>query len=203
MALLDAYLTPAEYEARATKGRVIDESYADDLLGASRLVDHRYGLAPGSFNTDPGTRWFSGRGQVVLRLEESSTQHLVHAVTGITVDGVSFTLTDGVIPLPRNAAVLAKSWDSLLLSFAAPLEVWPRGDFNVGVSGSWGHAAVPEGVKTVVYNIVRDVRDHQAAGAAAQYQMGAEALPLASDTWRRIKELDRQFSYRSPVRVVR
>lgn len=216
MALLDPYITKTEYEAYAIKGRTIASASweADDPVGASRCFDHLMGVAPGTFNSATGTRVFSGNGKPELRLLDDSGQHVLQS---ISTDGLAID-TDGdgtadytidptgepwLVLLPRNAAVFSQPYDRMrLVNVGTPsFTVWTPGEFNIAITATWGWAAVPEGVKVVVQNMIRDMREVQASGGLNWSPDGAEVLPLKPDTWRRIRELKREFSYRTGVRV--
>lgn len=216
MALLDPYLSKTEYESFAVKGRVIASAAwaADDLTGASRCLDHLLGLAPGAINSATGTRVFSGNGKATLWLRDGLGQHLLRTVDtdGVAIDtdddgSAEYTIDPTgetwLVGLPRNAAAFSEPWDRLqfISRPTAELSEWPEGDFNVAITGTWGYAAVPAGIKAIVQDMVRDMREVQTAGRIAWDVDGAQALPLRDNTWRRIRELKTQFSYRSGVRV--
>lgn len=216
MSLLDAYVTVEEYEARATGGRVTDDTaLPEELAAASRLFDHEMGLAPGALNDVAATRVFSGQGRSVLSLVDGEGQYLLRTVSadGIAVDtdgdgtaDVTFDLSDTwCAGLPRNAAAAGKPYDALeLLPHAAALvAVWPAGRWNVSVTGAWGYAAVPQGVKETVVSMTRDLRDHHAAGSGNAPQAADASWPLSQQTWRLIRSLKQQFSYRTGARVLR
>jgi len=217
MALLDAYVSKDEYNARANRTATADDAtLTEELVAASRLFDHLMGLAPGAINAvASATLVFSGRGRARLRLDDTEGQHLIRTVgtDGIAVDtdgdGVadeSFDLGDTwCVGLPRNAAAASQPYDSfeLLPYSAAVLTEWPEGRWNVSITGAWGYAEVPEGVKDAVVSMTRDLRDHHAGGGAGAYQQVDAALPLSDQTWRIIRAIKSQFSYRTGARVLR
>jgi hypothetical protein len=214
-AVTDAYVTKAEYNARANRTATADDAtLTEELVAASRLFDHLMGLAPGALNAvTSATRVFSGRGRTRLRLEDGEGQHLLRTVgtDGIAVDtdgdgdaDESFDLGDTwCVGLPRNAAGASQPYDSfeLLPYSAALLTEWPVGRWNVSVTGAWGFAAIPEGVKDAVCSVVRDLREVHATGGAGNYQQVDATLQLTDQTWRVIRALKSQYSYRTGART--
>lgn len=202
MALLDAYVTAEEYEGVSTKGRTINDSSLEvDLKVGSRLVDHVLGVSPGAFNSDEGTRYFSGNGKQRLYLADADGQHFLQAVDSVAIDGTDYPIdadAPWVVGHPRNAAVFGKPYDALHIADGARWSAWPSGTFNVAVAGTWGWASVPDGIKTLVIAAVRDIRDRQSAGALMQVEVAGTTTPIARSLYYRIRELRSEYAYRGP-----
>lgn len=199
MGALDAYVTPAEYDGRSKRSSASDEwVLLEELMAASELIDHDLGLTRGAFNAWDGSLVFAGNGRSTLRLEDGSGQYFLRAPATVEIGGVTLTLNDpdGPQGLPRNAPSRGRPYDRLEL----PGGAWPAG--LVTVTGAWGWAEVPPGVKDLVTSLTRDLRDHHAAGGSGRLQsLDGGDIPLADQTWRQIRALKRQFSYRTGLAV--
>jgi len=204
MALLDAYVSKAEYSARNNRTSAADDATLDQqLLAMTRLFEREAGLPAGAFNSHTATLTFPARGGKILRLRDSAeVQHFLRSVPsgGIgvdteqdgTFDGVLLSLASGVRGLPENAAALSEPYTAIELLPYAEITAWPKQTAAVRIStGAFGWAAVPAAVKEAVISMVRDLREHHVT------QRDEDGVPAFSDqTWRIIRSAKAQYSHR-------
>lgn len=214
MGLLDPILTKDEYSALAHRTVEDDDVALDSEVEAcTRTLEKELGVAPGSWNSDHGTRLFSGNGDTDLVLRDELGLHFLVELdaAGVTIDvdgdGVpEYTVAPAteqwVALIPRNAAALGESHYALRLLRRIPgisVPCWPEGDFNLGFTGTWGHAATPQMPKQIVAFMVRDLRDHHAGQSFAVAQQLAESgIPVRDDTWRLMRIAKLKYSHRRP-----
>jgi len=209
MALLDAYATVADYQARNSGGVAVSNPslLGEYLVASSRLLDRELGLHDGAFNSHVATYTFDAHGGSVLYLRDRASggyflQSIPSGGIGIdtevdgTYDGEALSLGGAVRGLPENAA---PSTALELLPFGSRTS-WPDRVASVRIAGAtWGWAAVPEMVREIVVSMVRDLSDHHGGGAAAQYQRMDDLMPLSDQTWRLIRSAKQRYSRRLPV----
>lgn len=206
MALLDSYISAADYRAYTTNSTVTAEDIEIGVQGVacSRVVDKLCGLTDGAFNTTEAgvTRTFSGSGDELLFLERRNGRlnalRLV-ATDGIEVDyqgdgsfSMAFDLSeDWVAPYDPDADEEGRPATclELLRRTGALLTVWPLGSQNIRVTGTWGHESVPANVKQATAIILRDHRDRLSASAAGAYQLLDSGIVVTDKTWAQVQTL--------------
>lgn len=206
MALLDSYISAADYRAYTTNSSVTaeDVEIAAQGVACSRIVDKLCGYTDGAFNsTEAGVaRTFNGTGDELLFLERRDGR--INALQLVAPDGIevddqgdgsfsmAFDLSDGWVAfydpdadeVGRPATCL-----ELLRRTGALLTVWPEGSQNIRVTGTWGHAAVPANVKQATAIILRDHRDRLSASSAGAYQLLDSGIVVTDKTWAQVQTL--------------
>lgn len=210
MALLSSYATVEQYEARTgQKDSGTGALLEANLLAMSRQLEFDLGRPPGAFNSSgPGvTRYFNGDGDAVLDLLDEAGWHTLTAATQIVVLGSDGSALHTIDPAtdtwcaltPRNAAGLGRPYEAIELypRSGATLSRWPEGRANVGVTGTWGCAAVDERIVDLVVHATRDLRSSHLRQDGQQVPAfdGAEAL-YQPQTWRLWLAIKRAYNRR-------
>lgn len=214
MALLDAYVTLAEYRARTGgKATAANATLSAQLLAVARLLERSLQVAPGAFNSATGARVFDGNGKSVLRLRDR--QGLQYYLQSIDADSLKidsdldgsyddYTLDTAdawVRGLPANAAAHSEPFTAIELRslMTATITAFPRLPGCVQITGTWGWAAVPGIIKELNAHLVYDLEQAQLAGGAGQLPAIDESLPLSDQTWRFWRQAERMYSRGLPV----
>jgi len=216
MALLDAYVTAAEYRARtAQKGENPVELTAQLTMG-TRLLERTLAVPPGAFNTHTATYDFDAHGGTILRLRDRTGAgyflwSLPADAIGLdterdgTYDGFSLDFSDNwVRGLPENAsATTGESFTAIEilahLSTASPA-AWPNNPASVRITGAtWGYLTVPGAIKELVIDIVHGVRSAQLAGPALEVPVIEEGFTLSRDAFFRMREMKQRYGRRLPA----
>ena len=204
MALTSAYLTVAELGERIDM--TLPPSDAGDVLASvSRHVEHRLGVAVGYFNSATGERNFDGSGSRRLWLRDAGDAYCLTALTTVEVDADGdgaheLTLpTAGLRRLPQNAEAEERPWTSLELLPAAPISAWPPHPGAVRITGTWGWAAVPGQVKTLVAMIANQVLKLQQAGPLSTLANLDEVVQLTPGVPHLLRELEADVGRRIAV----
>ena len=211
---LTAYATAAEYRERT--GRV--STSADTLVGTllttvSRVVDRRVGVADGMFNDASALAFtFDAFGGSLLRLrDQDGMQYLLRAVTAnkIEIDGGDGAFDEYTLDFadawvrgyPTNALALSRPFTAIeLLSHLSTCNpsAWPSQVAAVRITGDWGWAAVPGGIKERVIGITRELIDVQHAGAAMSVTAVEDAIARVPSARSLMNLIEREFNYRIP-----
>lgn len=213
MALLDSYISAADYRAYTTNSTVTVEDVEIGVQGVacSRVVDQLCGVSDGGFNTTAAgvTRTFSGSGDELLFLERRDSRisplRLV-ATEGIEVDylgdgsfAMAFDLSEEwVAAYEPDDAEVGRSMTclELLRRTGALLTVWPLGSQNVRITGTWGYEAVPANVKQATAIILRDHRDRLSSSSAGTYQLLDSGIVVTDKTWAQVQTLLRPYRHK-------
>lgn len=214
MARDTAYISPQEFAQIAGGGGSgnIPSGLIEQIASADRMLDYSLGYAPGMFNTHSGIYDFDSVGGARLYLRDGLDRvYPFTAITSIgidtendlTYDGYSWTLADAwVRPMPENNDDLGLPWEALdIFAFVsgAPLATWPVRRAAVRVTGTFGHATVPERVKQLVAHTVHDLRDaHVAGGSGTPPTYDGIQMSLTPQTWRVWLSVKAEFNRRVP-----
>ena len=180
MALLSSYADANDY--RLFNGRVSQDEDAlltEWLPGISRVAEKRARVAPGGFNSHTGTYVFDGSGTDTLYLRDASgLGYFLQSITANSLkidtdrdgsfDDYTWDLDDAwVVGLPPNAEAQSEPYKALriLPITTAPRTVFPSDKQCIEITGTWGWAAVPFGIKSRVVGIARELLDAHRAGA--------------------------------------
>lgn len=197
MARADAYATLAQYRtANADPQTAADATISAMLTGCSRLVERDLSLQEGAFNSYTGTHYFDGNGGALLTLEDSEghtyfLQTIGSNGCGIdsefdgTYDGFALDLNDAfLVGQPENTASKPFTQLRLMPWPTATIREWPLGPRVVKLTGTYGHAAVPDLVTQLTIRLTRLLRDSHISG-------GAEVIP-GIDELMRMPEASRE-----------
>ena len=200
MAQLTAYAASRGIQGKRTQHRTddIDPQLEGILVGASREVEDELGVAAGYFNSHSATRVLDSRGGPRLWLRDGDGLGLCMTAvdddalrldtSGSGVyDGLQLDLADaGVVGYPDNAAVDERPYIAidLLPIGGAPISSWPLGRRRIELTGTWGWAEVPRGIKELTIKVTRDILDAQVGGSTMTVQALETGMPIRDDTWR-------------------
>ena len=215
MALADSYLEIDEYRDLVNHTGDLDTAQLlEDSTAASRIFDFEVGVVEGGFNPITATQFeFDSYGGSLLYLRDGSgRQYFLRTITAnlLTLD----TDADGVYDnytldldetfvrgFPANALAHGQAFTAvqLLPHSGTALSAWPIGPATVRITGSWGFATIPVGIKRAVAFITRDMRDRLTASSTGEFQMMDSGVVVRDDTWRTVQQLKRMYSRRLPV----
>lgn len=213
MAVLDAYADKVQFRARVgDQGGGGDTTLDEQLLLASRLLERSTGVMPGAWNTHTGTYDFDADGGTLLRLrDDADRQYFLQTVTSIgvdtegdgTYDGETLTLALAWVKgYPANAAAGSEPFTGLeLLPYlsSADLSAWPSRKRVVRIAGTFGWAAVPQGIVDLTVHLAHDVRQGHAAGPTLTAPTIDGGMGLSDQTWRLWRQIEGQYSRRIPI----
>lgn len=187
MARLDPYATADEYrEVNQDLQTGTDTTLDAMLLGVTRLVERDLSLHEGAFNSYTGTHYFTGNGTELLTLEDTDgysyfLQDIDANGLGIdsendgTYDGFTLDLDDAfLIGQPENTATKPYTQLRLMAWPTATVNTWPASPRSVRITGTWGHAAVPDIIKQLTIRVTRLLLDSHKGG-------GAQVIPGLED----------------------
>lgn len=125
------------------------------------------------FYAATATKYFDGNGQRVLLFIQRTTSPLI-SITGNTVYIIDPTMSDEVIDsaVLNTDFFLSPEGDYLELCSESEVDprsplsrgTWPRGTRNIKITGSWGIASVPPGIKRAAVLLVAHEVDPNYAG---------------------------------------
>ncbi len=212
MALLDAYVSLAEYRARTgSKATAADATLTAQITAVARLMERSLGVAAGAFNSvTSAARVFDGGGRNILHLRDREG-HLYFLQT-IDADGLAIDDDmDGayddylldfndawVRGLPENAAVNGEPYTSIELRplSAATMLRFPALPGCVRITGTWGWSAVPGIIKELNAHLTHDLEQAQLVDETGSLPAIDSSLPLSDQTWRFWRLAERHYGYR-------
>lgn len=187
MARADAYATLAQYRAANRDSQTgADTTISALLTGTARLLERDLSVHEGAFNSYTGTHYFDANGTTVLTLEDTDgNSYFLQSIDADgcdidseidgTYDGFQLDFADTfLVGRPENTA--SKPYTQLLLLNwpSATVTAWPLAPRSVRITGTWGHAAVPEVISQLSIRLTRLMLDSHMGG-------GAQVIPGIDD----------------------
>jgi hypothetical protein len=187
MARADAYATLAQYRAANRDSQTgADTTISALLTGTSRLLERDLSIHEGAFNSYTGTHYFDANGGAILTLEDTDGNgYFLQAIDSNgcdidseldgTYDGYQLDLADTfLVGRPENTA--SKPYTQLRLMGwpSATIVAWPIAARSVRITGTWGHAAIPDVITHLTIRLTRLMLDSHLGG-------GAQVIPGIDD----------------------
>ena len=181
----------------------------DQLEAASRIIELEMRLAPDYFSPHDATYYFQTRGRSTLYLRDE--EGLAYCLRSVVADGIRPDYErsgdyDGsayqwdlsavwIWPTPRNHAETGRPIRSLELRRvgAAPFTWWPTSDGSVRIEGAWGWGETPKAIVELTIDVVRDMRDSEAAGLSGRVHLLDSGISISDNTWRMWQSIREQY----------
>lgn len=209
----------AEYRARNGQVSSDDDTMISTLLlGMTRVVERRIGVAPGMLLPQTSlTFTFNASGGQRLRLrDERGFQYLLRSITADSLkvdtdadgsfDDYLLDTADAWVQLyPANASDFDEPYTAIDLRSGitgATLTSWPDADYSVQIVGNWGASAtsaIRANLKERVIAIVRELIDAHRAGAAMNVYAVEEAITRTPTARALMAMIEREYNYRLPA----
>lgn len=187
MARTDAYATLSQYRAANRDSQTgADTTISALLLGTSRLLERDLSVHEGAFNSYSAAHYFDANGGALLTLEDTDgNTYFLQAIDADgcdidseldgTYDGYQLDLGDAfLVGRPENTATKPYTQLRLLPWPTATITAWPTAPRSVRITGTWGHAAVPDVISQLTIRLTRLMLDSHLGG-------GAQVIPAIDD----------------------